>query len=281
MKLNISVLIPSSLIEEAPDLRLVTYKLGHIARLCAIYCVNKIIIYNGGEKNHSKNSDLIYHILKYIECPQYMRKQLFPLDRRLKYVGYLPPLGSRNHPVQYKIEEIGEKTVREGVVVEVQGNNTILDLGFNKLVKLEDITLPLGKRVIVEITKDKRGFKFKILKKKPYCWGFTVIKTKQLLGSFLKKNTFSLTIGTSKRGVPIFKVAKTLGKRLKQAKKICLAFGAPYEGIYELLEYENMVPDKIFDFVVNVIPDQGVRTVRTEEALGSSLAIFTTLPEIF
>jgi len=53
-----------------------------------------------------------------------------------------------------------------------------------------------------------------------------------------------------------------------------VAFGAPSRGLHEIAEDEGLRLGSIVDFVVNTIPKQGTATVRTEEALLASLAIF-------
>lgn len=36
-------------------------------------------------------------ILSYLECPQYLRKHIFPLNRDLQYAGVLNPLDAPHH----------------------------------------------------------------------------------------------------------------------------------------------------------------------------------------
>jgi predicted SPOUT superfamily RNA methylase MTH1 len=52
-----------------------------------------------------------------------------------------------------------------------------------------------------------------------------------------------------------------------------VAFGAPSRGLHEIAQDENLKLENIADFVVNMVPNQGTVTVRTEEALLASLAI--------
>jgi predicted SPOUT superfamily RNA methylase MTH1 len=53
-----------------------------------------------------------------------------------------------------------------------------------------------------------------------------------------------------------------------------VAFGAPSRGLHEIVKEEEAKLDSTVDFVVNMIPEQGTATVRTEEALLASLAVF-------
>jgi len=56
-----------------------------------------------------------------------------------------------------------------------------------------------------------------------------------------------------------------------------VAFGAPTQGLQEIVAQENLRLDEVADFTVNTIPDQGTETVRTEEALYASLAVLNTI----
>jgi methyltransferase len=64
-----------------------------------------------------------------------------------------------------------------------------------------------------------------------------------------------------------------MGKKWEIAGKILLGFGAPSRGLHEIAKEEGAKLEAIVDFVVNMIPEQGTVTVRTEEALLASLAI--------
>ena len=66
------------------------------------------------------------------------------------------------------------------------------------------------------------------------------------------------------------------GIKWKNANLVLVAFGAPAHGLYEIVDDEGANLDDVTDFVVNMVPDQGTETVRTEEALLASLAVFNT-----
>ncbi len=84
------VFIPDSLLEESDDPKIRTYKVGQIARACAIFGVEHVWIYRAG----GRDGKFIKTILEYAETPpQYLRKRLFPpLMPELRYVGVIPPL---------------------------------------------------------------------------------------------------------------------------------------------------------------------------------------------
>jgi hypothetical protein len=56
-----------------------------------------------------------------------------------------------------------------------------------------------------------------------------------------------------------------------------VAFGSPSQGLQQIVSHEGLRLDDIVDYVVNTIPMQGTETVRTEEALIASMAVFSNL----
>jgi len=56
-----------------------------------------------------------------------------------------------------------------------------------------------------------------------------------------------------------------------------VAFGAPTQGLYEILDREHAKLEDVADFVVNTVPGQATETVRTEEAVYATLSILNTL----
>jgi predicted SPOUT superfamily RNA methylase MTH1 len=92
----------------------------------------------------------------------------------------------------------------------------------------------------------------------------------------LQKGDFGLIIATSKYGVSFTEACKKISEKWKSKKNILIAFGAPTQGLHEILKREGLNLDDVADFVINMIPAQGTETVRTEEALIASLAILNT-----
>jgi len=94
--LTLSIAIPDSSLKDETTQVNKTRKISIIARACAIFKVKEIFIYK--EKNYNRNdSILLSTLLKYLETPQYFRKQLFPMMNILKYAGVLYPLKIQNH----------------------------------------------------------------------------------------------------------------------------------------------------------------------------------------
>ena len=96
-------------------------------------------------------------------------------------------------------------------------------------------------------------------------------------GQFAKLKTYDLVIATSKIGTPLTQVADEVAERWKKSRNILVAFGAPTQGLYDIVARENLRLDEVADFTLNTIPDQGTETVRTEEAVYASLALLNTI----
>jgi hypothetical protein len=58
-----------------------------------------------------------------------------------------------------------------------------------------------------------------------------------------------------------------------------VAFGGPYAGLFEICGRQGVDANKLFDVIINTIPEQGTATVRTEEALIATLAVLNALNE--
>lgn len=114
----LSIAIPSSALINENDPKIKTFKIGMIARACAVFRVDEIIIYRDPRLDESR---FIKDVLEYMETPQYLRKYI-PIKRTLRFAGVLPPLKIPSHkPKQVKVGEI-----REGFVVGMRGKKLSL-----------------------------------------------------------------------------------------------------------------------------------------------------------
>jgi predicted SPOUT superfamily RNA methylase MTH1 len=154
-----------------------------------------------------------------------------------------------------------------------------VDIGVEHPVLLVDKELPINKRVTVTVIKagkPPRVVLANFVNIKDY-WGYTITSSKRSIGKIAKSGNYDLVIATSKLGTPLEQIKGQLAERWKKARKILVAFGAPSKGLHANVARENHNLDKVADFTVNTIPDQGTETVRTEEALYASLALLNTL----
>jgi predicted SPOUT superfamily RNA methylase MTH1 len=274
---KISIAIPASVVSDIPHLREKTSKMGLIGRAAAIFRVEEIIIYLDNPKMSQKaDMDLIATLLTYMETPQYLRRRLFSLRPELQYAGTLPPLRTAHHPLNRKVENLKVGEYREGIPLSLTKEGMLVDIGVERPALIVDSQEPVGKRVTVRIIGVDRQVEVELADRNdvPEYWGYTVAGETCLFGKMVESRNFDLTIATSRYGVPFTDVVQQIEKGWRDANTILVAFGAPTKGLNEIVRQEGLRLEDIADFVVNTIPKQGTETVRTEEALIASLAIF-------
>ncbi|XP_067398166.1 putative methyltransferase C9orf114 homolog isoform X4 [Emydura macquarii macquarii] len=162
---TVSVALPGSILNNAQSPELRTYLAGQIARACAIFCVEEIVVFDEqGEYSRTVEGQFdgigkkgqacvqLARILQYLECPQYLRKSFFPKHHDLQFAGLLNPLDSPHH---VRIDE--ESEYREGVVLDrptKPGKGSFVNCGMRKEVQI-DRQLESGLRVTVQLDKQQ------------------------------------------------------------------------------------------------------------------------------
>lgn len=277
-KSHISVLLPISLAADAPDLRQKTVRVGSIGRALAVFRVERVCIYADDDpnvKNQAAETELITMLLRYMETPQYLRKLLLPHTEELHYAGLLPPLRTPHHPLQGEKIRLGD--YREGVVVEVSKNQSLLEIGLPEKAVIGE-RLGMGQRLTLRLGKKSGDQILATLVTRSEIseyWGYEVLRAKSLAEG-LKVLKADCSIGTSRRGQDLSAVhAIESGK----PRSVAAAFGGPYAGLFEICERQGVDANKLFDAIINTIPNQGTATVRTEEALIATLAVLNVLNE--
>src|SRR2546425_2279542 len=274
---RLSVALPSSFTKDVPHLREKTSRAGLIARSLAIFRVDEVVIYNDqtGGRSTSEGS-LLEKLLAFQETPQYLRKALFKQDPDLQFSGTLPPLRIPSHP-NIAEPRIGE--IREGLVTE-SGPRSIVNAGFRATVEVAS-RLRLLERVTIKLIQTSPKLEGELVEptRLPIYWGFRVTRTNLTLGKLIGSRRQDLTISTSRRGKGVREVLDDLTLRLKSSQRPLVVFGSPSEGVPEILAKEGADLTKMVDFNLNMIPDQGVETVRTEEAVLATMSILNVLGE--
>jgi hypothetical protein len=275
-KTSITVALPASTTADIPHLREKTFRLGFIGRVLAIFRVDKVLIYR--DKPQNQDFKIIKKVLEYMVTPQYLRKTVFKLTPELRYVGVLPPLRTPDHPTKRFSQQLFDGEIRKGLVLRSSRKGSFVDVGVEKPIFVEK-EIETRKIVNLRIHRVDGEIKGEIvdLDEIPYYWGFQVEVSKQSLGEIAKRKEFNLKISTSKYGKPIENVVDRLKERWLNSKNVLVAFGSPTEGVREILARENLKPEDVFDFNLNTIKNQGTETVRVEEALEATLAIFNFL----
>lgn len=279
---SLAIGVPASLTSDIPHLREKTLRIGLIGRAAAIFQVDEIIIYPD-RLNENQRTDirLIQTVLSYMETPQYLRRRLFKLVPELQYAGTLPPLRTPHHPIASKKETLSIGEYREGAVISHSNADSLVDIGVEQPVVVQGIKLKTDTRVTVKITDVGKRLRAVLVDAKEIkiYWGYRVSVSDVSLGQFLKKRQFDLVIGTSRKGKPVAAVLDELRERWRASRKTMVVFGAPAQGLYEIVGREHARLDDLAQFVVNTVPNQATETVRTEEAVYTTLSILNMFNE--
>jgi len=272
-KKQLSVFLPDSLLSKTKDLKLKTSKIGIIGRALAVFNVNQVYIYKDlsqEDVNSESEGDFIAKLLGYMNTPQYLRKKVYPLQSDLKHVGILPPLRTPNHPVG----DVELGSYREGLTIKRNKKGTFVDIGMDELAFCKE-----------QLTVNKI-FSFKVIKLAKEIvvtpeipdgiyWGYETSSTHKTLKNSLKLINPDLVLFTTRNGYEINSIFNDLESKINNSKSVAVLFGGPYNGISENIE------SSLLDVVeINSIPNQGTETVRTEEAVISTLAILNLIFEL-
>ena len=266
---ELSIFIPNSFLSESKDLKIRTYKVGILGRALAIFQADNVVIYNDDNvKNEDGENDgrFIAEVLSYMNTPQYLRKQAFPIKAELKHVGILPPLRTPHHPVNSQ-PDVGD--YRQGFTVKRNKKGTFVDIGMDKLAfckeqlsvkKIFDFKITKIAKKEVIVTPDKPDDVY---------WGYNVISSNKSLKNSLKLIKPDLVVETTRYGDYIDSIFDELKHKVDECNSIAILFGGPYSSIQEDVSGGN------WDLLkVNTIPNQGTETVRTEEAVVATLSLF-------
>jgi predicted SPOUT superfamily RNA methylase MTH1 len=274
---KLSIAIPASTISDTPHLREKTAKMGLIGRAAAIFRVDEIIVYPDNAKiDQRRDMDFMALLLKYLETPQYLRKQLFGLQPDLEYAGILPPLRTPNHPVSGKTKHLQVGEYREGVVLSEVKEGLTVDIGVQQPALLRQKGFAVGERLTLQIVNVGKQIEVQVENRDnvPLYWGYMVRVEKRSFGQILSDGDFDLRIATARVGEGFLDVAGKIGAKWGVSQRVLVAFGTPSCGLHEIADNEHLKLGEIVDFIVNTVPGQGTVTVRTEEALLATLAVF-------
>ncbi len=275
-KKRLSIAIPASIISDTPHLREKTAKIGLIGRAAAIFRVDEIIVYPDSSKmDQGRDLAFISLLLNYLETPQYLRKRLFKLEPDLEYAGILPPLRTPHHPLSGKTKHLKVGDYREGVVLSEVKEGLVVDIGVQQPALLRQKQFAVGNRLTLQVVNIGKQIEVQNANHEdiPQYWGYKVRVEKQSFVQLMVDGHFDLKIATAKIGDNFTDIANKIITKWRSSHRVLLAFGAPSRGLHEITEDENVKLGRIADFVVNMVPNQGTMTVRTEEALLASLAI--------
>lgn len=275
---KLAIAIPTSVISDTPHLREKTSKVGLIGRAAAVFRVDEIIVFPdaAGKSKQKKEADFITLLLSYLETPQYLRKRFFKLEPRLQYAGILPPLRTPHHPLNRKSRKLKVGEYREGVTVSKTKEGVLVDIGVEHPALMRENQWALGKRLTLQVVAADERIEVQAVNRDQVSgyWGYRVKLETRSFSSLVEKGKFDLVVATSRIGIKFENAAEKMGEHWRKADYKLIAFGAPARGLHEIVKDEGFELNDLADYVVNMVPDQGTETVRTEEAVFASLAVF-------
>jgi len=288
LKPTVSIAVAGSIIDNAQSLELATMLAGQIARAATVFRIDEVVVFDStlasenrgtGDREES-GARFLVRILEYLETPQYLRRRLFPMHKNLKFAGLLPPLDAPHHVRKHEWSKF-----REGVTLEGdRSKGTLVDVGLSKNVLVEQILEP-GKRVTVAMGTNRDLTTACVRKVVPPStlreemgsyWGYKVRYASSLSGVFKNspyKEEYDHVIGTSEHG----QIINSSELTLPSFRHLLIAFGG-LAGLEESIEEDTNLKGKhandVFTSYLNTCPNQGSRTIRTEEAILISLQYF-------
>nr|XP_023017553.1 LOW QUALITY PROTEIN: putative methyltransferase C9orf114 homolog [Leptinotarsa decemlineata] len=293
---TLSIAVPGSILENAQSLELRTYLAGQIARAACIFQVDEIVVFDDyGDVASAKKSTLendagtvsarhsciqLGRILQYLECPQYLRKHFFPIHKDLKFCGILNPLNAPHHlgPSEEFSFRKNQFYLNFCKLFIVKGSFIYIYFLFQLVV---DKLLTAGIRCTVKLlpqneqSKKRKGVVVSPTTPKSETgvyWGYSVRIASSLSKVFSQcpyKNGYDLSIGTSDKGSSVDEFS------CPTFNHMLVVFGG-LQGIEAALENDDILnvddPKLLFDHYLNTLPEQGSKTIRTEEAVLVSLS---------
>ena len=219
--------LPGSILDNAQSAELRTYLAGQVARALAVFNIDEVIVFNDDNNQGGGGNSQLINILKFLECPQYLRKDFFPIHNDLKYAGVLNPTDMPHH-----LRAFEESIYREGIVRKTDQDSSVAYIGLKKECEL-DQTVETGLRVTVKVlSEDKRVIKGQVVKPSiprevsGLYWGYSVRSADNFSSIFTKspfQGGYDLSIGTSERGKNIDQIDS-----LPKFKHLLIVFGGMY-----------------------------------------------------
>ncbi|ETI28217.1 hypothetical protein G647_00666 [Cladophialophora carrionii CBS 160.54] len=293
---TLSIALPGSIIANAKSHEQKTFLAGQIARALAVFCVDEVVIFDDEDVEtrrrrpsisendytaYSHPDHFLAHLLSYLETPPHLRKTLFPMHQNLRTAGTLPSLDMPHH---LRANEWCE--YREGITTAAlaDGSGTLVDVGLPGYLKLSGADIPPNTRVTVHLKDDDSKEAEAVSPDTPrqdrgYYWGFNVRQCSSLTDVFTEcpfDGGYDISFGTSERGRPLTDVlAEPSLADPSSLQHPLIVFGG-VAGLETAAKNDancrqmGLLGEKVkdlFDVWVNLLPGQGSRTIRTEEAV--------------
>lgn len=277
-KVSLSVALPASTLSVEPSLYKKTIIAGFIARSLCIFRISDVYIYLD-KKSSQHDMVILKKILEYIETPPHLRKYLIKIDKDLKFAGLLPPLAILSHHLSD--EPLTNGSFREGVIY-LKNGKPYVNIGSKKLFKVKNADKHLRNllRVTVKVISTKRNLASLVEPHEvPFYWGFKVRTYNSLKQLVKSRRNSSVIISTSKNGELINDHINDIKELLSFGRfsDILILFGSPEYDAEEIAEMEGFSLNDYVITTINTAPYQGVRSIRTYEALYITLSTINYL----
>lgn len=202
-------------------------------------------------------------MVRYLLLPPYLKIEE-KIKPHLRYVGSAPPIKTPLHTVSADPTEALNEPVRLATVLKTAADHTIINAGFKKkTVAPHAKNLSVGDHVYVRVVGvDDEAVRTRFIQQKEleqtYLQPEVVFVRPTALGALIDASAIKVEL--TRKGEPS---ANVLQRRLE--KDVVLFVGNQHKDPEELLDLR-------FDFKVRLLPQQGVETIRSEEALLIALA---------
>ncbi|MHA1454030.1 MAG: putative RNA uridine N3 methyltransferase [Promethearchaeota archaeon] len=258
-KSKISVLLPDSFLENEDTLLLKTRKIGTLARTTTMFRIGHVYFYK--ESGLDKDRKILGDICTHLSLPPYLRKY-GPHSPNLRYTAVLPPVHSPSHfGVEYKTFSYSE-----GIVIEKFGDKISVDIGKKTPLNiLNKGYYKKGDSVIIQSANKSIEVQDKI--PDSIFWK-TLFEIGDLtLDQYMQSNPRSYVIALSKSGKSI---SSNLLLELQNSSHshFLLVFGPIKGSLRDYVKNLNSI-----DKWINIIPNQGTKTIKIEEAVQSALTL--------
>ena len=280
---------------------------GQIARACAVFCVDEIVVFNdgqaqtrppeqGGYTAFADPSFFLYHVLSYLETPPHLRRALFPMHPDLRTAGALPSLDMPHH-----MRSDESCPYREGIAVKAAqrkdgSTGTMVECGLQEAARVPVELEPNTRTTLRLPTATNDSLECEAVspdaprEEAGYYWGYSIRQASSLSNIFTEcpyDGGYDVSIGTSERGLPVTSLLyRDSERRIDPTWTHLLVVFGGVAGLevalaadQELLAAGVKEPSGIFDSWINLVPGQGSRTIRTEEAVWIGLTALTPLVE--
>ncbi|KAF2089967.1 DUF171-domain-containing protein [Saccharata proteae CBS 121410] len=338
---TLTIALPGSIIANCQRHDIKTALAGQIARACAVFSVDEIVIFNDGQSQ--KNQDrrdprfvredeqtgytgfsdpdsFLCHLLSYLETPPNLRVALFELHPNLSKAGQLPSLDMPHHLrgdewCQYRegvVMESPAHTARTNSSTDLKRrkgqhaassdtSTTLVEAGLPYPISITTPT-PIAPhtRVTLKFSSKEDPGEYHDLQaaavnpslprqEEGYYWGYQTRQAGSLSAVFTEcpfDGGYDVSVGTSERGVPLSSISPVdrdddapQARLPAKFEHMLLVFGG-VAGLEAAANADPELRDKgikgsnvgdIFDCWVNLVPEQGSRTIRCEEAVWCGL----------